>query len=172
MRSLSSSIAAFRSAFCLRISEARGATAERQRPQQRRFKRRAQRVTLQQENKCRGDDRMQQNVAPVFRHRYDTPGDVAVALHGGSLRVASSAGGFGEGRSSKLAAAPGFFDSASARTGSLGEPAVLVPPPFFSVVSPPIGAENCRPFCGPGFGGLPAAKPSSTLPKLSLVRSS
>src|SRR6266702_5835770 len=42
----------------------------------------------------------------------------------------------------------------------------------FSVVGPLIGAENWRPFCGPGFGGLPEAKPSSTLPKLSLVRSS
>src|SRR5882757_7396038 len=115
---------------------------------------------------------MQQDVTPVLRHRRSAPCDVCLALHGGSLRVASSAGGFGEGRSSKLAAAPGFLDSASARTGSFGEPGAWVPPPFFSVVSPPIGAENCRPFCGPGFGGLPAAKPSSTLPKLSLVRSS
>src|ERR1700749_3193184 len=41
-----------------------------------------------------------------------------------------------------------------------------------SVVGPVMGAENWRPFCGPGFGGLPEAKPSSTLPKLSLVRSS
>ena len=42
----------------------------------------------------------------------------------------------------------------------------------FNVVGPPIGAENWRPFCGPGFGGLPPAKPSSTLLKLSGVRSS
>src|SRR4029079_11483275 len=42
----------------------------------------------------------------------------------------------------------------------------------FSVVGPVIGAENWRPFCGPGFGGLPDAKPSSTLPNVSLVRSS
>src|SRR5258708_3825350 len=172
MRSLSSSIFTSRSAIDLRISEAGSAAAEGQRPQQRRFKRCAQRVTLQQENECRGDNRMQQNIAPVFRHRCDTPRDVATAPHGGSLRVASSAGGFGEGRSSKLAASPGFLDSASASTGSFGEPEVLVPPPFFSVVSPPIGAENCRPFCGPGFGGWPDAKPSSSLPKLSLVRSS
>src|SRR6267154_684589 len=42
----------------------------------------------------------------------------------------------------------------------------------FSVVGPPTGAENWRSICGPGFGGLPEAKPSSTLPKFSLVRSS
>src|SRR6202000_370228 len=42
----------------------------------------------------------------------------------------------------------------------------------FSVVGPPTGAENWRSICGPGFGGLPDAKPSSTFPKLSLVRSS
>src|ERR1700732_4702922 len=42
----------------------------------------------------------------------------------------------------------------------------------FSVVGPVMGAENWRPFCGPGFGGWPEANPSSTLPKLSLVRSS
>ena len=42
----------------------------------------------------------------------------------------------------------------------------------FSVVGPPTGAENWRSICGPGFGGLPEAKPSSTLPRLSLVRSS
>src|SRR5664279_5727227 len=42
----------------------------------------------------------------------------------------------------------------------------------FSVVGPPTGAENWRSICGPGFGVLPEAKPSSTLPKLSLVRSS
>jgi hypothetical protein len=42
----------------------------------------------------------------------------------------------------------------------------------FNVVGPPIGAENWRPFCGPGCGGLPPAKPSSTLLKLSGVRSS
>src|SRR5436305_1110812 len=42
----------------------------------------------------------------------------------------------------------------------------------FSVVGPPIGAENWRPFCGPGFAGLPLTKPSSTRSKLSGVRSS
>src|ERR1700761_1159729 len=42
----------------------------------------------------------------------------------------------------------------------------------FNVVGPPIGAENWRPFCGPGLTGLPEANPSSTLPKLSLSRSS
>src|SRR4029077_16829340 len=42
----------------------------------------------------------------------------------------------------------------------------------FNVVGPVIGAENCRPFCGPGFGALPEAKPSRTLPKVSFVRSS
>src|ERR1700722_4022071 len=42
----------------------------------------------------------------------------------------------------------------------------------FSVVGPPTGAENWRSIWGPGFGALPEAKPSSTLPKLSLVKSS
>src|SRR4051794_36608618 len=42
----------------------------------------------------------------------------------------------------------------------------------FSVVGPPTGAESWRSICGPGLGGLPEANPSSTLPKLSLVRSS
>src|SRR5215470_18359568 len=42
----------------------------------------------------------------------------------------------------------------------------------FSVVGPPAGAESWRSIWGPGLGGLPEAKPSSTLPKLSLVRSS
>src|SRR5436309_2088112 len=44
--------------------------------------------------------------------------------------------------------------------------------PLRSVVSPPIGADIWRSICGPGFGGLPAAMPSSTLAKVSGVRSS
>src|SRR5437868_14530199 len=31
----------------------------------------------------------------------------------------------------------------------------------FNVVGPPTGAENWRSICGPGFGGLPEANPSS-----------
>src|SRR4051812_4185043 len=175
MRSLSSSMS-FRlsgSAIGLRVGESGGAAAQRQRPQQRRLQRRAQGVALQQEDQQRGCGCVQQDVTPVFRHRCYAPLDVANALHGGSLRVASSAGGFGDGRSWTFAAAPGLLASASASTGSFGVPAVfLSSPPFFSVVRPPAGAENCRSICGPGFGGLPEAKPSSSLPKLSLVRSS
>ena len=51
-------------------------------------------------------------------------------------------------------------------------PAALPWPTSLRTRGPPTGAANCRSICGPGFGRLPEAKPSSTLPKLSLVRSS
>ena len=37
------------------------------------------------------------------------------------------------------------------------------------MVGPPIGAENCRPFCGPGLGASPRASASSTFSKVSGV---
>ena len=71
--------------------------------------------------------------------------------------------------------APGFFASASASTGSFGcaaAGALANRLGSVSTLGPPTGADDCRSICGPGFGGLPEANPSSTLPKLSLVRSS
>src|SRR5947209_9093397 len=174
MRSLSSSMSLMLSAIGLHIGEARGTASKRQRPEQAGLERGAQAVALQQKNKGRCRRRMQQDIAPVLRHRSSAPRDIDRPHHGGSLRVASSAGGFGAGRSWTLAAAPGFLASASVSTGCFGASDALDrgPPPFFSVVAPPKGAEDFRSTCGPGFGGLPDANPSSNLPKLSLVRSS
>src|SRR5579872_4147872 len=73
------------------------------------------------------------------------------------------------------AATPRAFEAPIMQAIEVFEDAVLVlehQVTSFSVVGPPTGAENWRSICGPGFGGLPEAKPSSTLPKLSLVRSS
>ena len=59
--------------------------------------------------------------------------------------------------------------------GACGFPLPLIRQNWLGSVStlgPPMGAEVCRSICGPGFGGLPLAMPSRTLPKLSAVRSS
>src|SRR5215813_802277 len=108
----------------LGVSEACGASAEGQRPQQARFQRIIEGVTLQQEDESRRDDGVQADVAPV--------------LHRTRLLC-------------------------SRHTDRARPPHVT----SFSVVGPPTGAENWRSICGPGFGGLPEANPSSTLPKLS-----
>src|SRR5215470_2015829 len=52
----------------LGVSEARGASAEGQRPQQARFQRIIEGITLQQEDESRRDDGVQADVAPVL-HR-------------------------------------------------------------------------------------------------------
>src|ERR1700754_1230558 len=131
MRSLSASMPrAFRtSTVDLRVSETCGASAKGERPQQARFQRITERVTLQQEDEARGDHGVQADVAPVLHHT--------------RLPCVSHRDG----------ARPPHVTS-------------------FSVVGPPTGAESCLSICGPGLGGLPEAKPSSNLPKLSLVRSS
>src|SRR5436190_8052458 len=130
MRSLSSSMPkTFQSTIELGVSEARGASAEGQRPQQARFQRRTQRVALQQEDERRGCHGVQDDVAKI--------------LHcARPLRFVR-----------RNCARPLHVTS-------------------FSVVGPPTGAESWRSICGPGLGGLPDAKPSSTLPKFSLLRSS
>src|SRR3954452_13426199 len=163
MRSLSSSMSFMLSPIGLHIGKAGGTATEGQRQKQTGLKRCTQAVALQQKNEGRCCRRMQQDIAPVFRHCSRAPLDIDRPRHGGALRVASSPGGFGAGRSWTLAAAPGFLASASVSTGSFGTPNVpdAPPPQFFSVVGPPTGAENCRSTCGPGFGGLPDAKPSS-----------
>src|SRR3954470_8528080 len=167
MRSLSSSMSLMLSAIGLHIGKARGTASKGHRPEQAGLERGAQAVALQQKNEGRRRRRMQQDIAPVLRHCSSAPRDIDRPHHGGSLRVAASAGGFGAGRSWTLAAAPGFLASASVSTGCFGAPDLpdAAPPPFLSVVAPPSGAENCRSTCGPGFGGLPDAKPSSNLPK-------
>src|SRR3954451_19963093 len=71
----------------------------------------------------------------------------------------SPTGGFGTAASRTLAAAPGFLASASASAA----PPLPAPAPLLrayilvsvSVVAPPMGAENWRSTCGPGFGVRP-----------------
>ena len=81
----------------------------------------------------------------------------------------------------RLGAVPGAalaraFEAPVAEAVEVPEDAVLVVEhqafTVLSVVGPPTGADNCRSICGPGFTGLPLAKPSSTFSKLSAVRSS
>src|SRR4051794_28454874 len=122
MRSLSWSMSFMLSPIGLHIGKAGGTASKGQRPYQAGFERSAQGETLQQEDERSGDRRVQQDVAPVVRHHCSAPRARNCVPHGGSLRVASSAGGFGAGRSWTLAAAPGFLASASASTGSFGAP--------------------------------------------------
>src|SRR5882762_5789351 len=92
MRSLSSSMPTTfpTSTIGLGISEARGASAEGQRPQQAGFKRRTQRVALQQEGERRRAHGMHGNIAPVL-HRTDPPRSVrlryAITCHVTSFSV-------------------------------------------------------------------------------------
>src|SRR5258705_9379735 len=94
MRSLSSSMirSFLRSTIGLRVSEACGASAEGQRPQQAGFERRAQPVALQQENENGRRDGVHADIAPTL-HRADPSlpvhGQCAVTLHVVSFSVVS-----------------------------------------------------------------------------------